>query len=368
MYCGLFFHAGLIYGAGYEWRVTSDQTSALLSFFANFIHHFRMEAFYLLSGFFYLMVFEKGRRGFLQDKLLRALVPMLIVGFTLNTYMNQLSYNYSFNWNWSYIQEGKWLSHLWFLGNLVMYFVVAWPVCKLLQPFFSHISEHHQTQNGEWLTNRERQPLLIWCLAILLAFSITGQFLTNRTDMKTFVFINLLYFAYYFGYFLMGVVAYKLRNEFFKLIHIRSFPIFITAYALLQITGKVDLELNEGTIYFCKLLSHFPLMLAAFSVLCFIGSKEISLIRSLSDASYTVYLLHQPLLIIFYVFFFEKIALGALPEYLLLTSLIFIIPLLLHLYVIKKSKLMMLLLNGDTRLNTRQPYPPRRYIKPVEYS
>lgn len=343
MYCGLFFHAGLIYGAGYEWRVTSDQTSSILALFSNFIHHFRMEAFYLLSGFFYLLAFEKGRSGFLQDKFLRAFIPMIVIGFTLNTVMNQMSYNFQFVWDWSYIVQGKWLSHLWFLGNLVMYFLIAWPVCRLLQSNSSIVLQDKTNQLA-----RTAPPLWLY-LILLLAFSVSAQFLTNNTQLKTLLFINLYYFAYYLGYFLMGVIAFKARDDFFKLVHIRWFPLYLVTYAVLQLTGKVDMGLSQAAIYLCKLLSHFPLMLAAFSLLCFVGNKENPLIRSLSESSYTVYLLHQPLLIIFYVVLFKDVRLGVFTEYLLLTTAIFIVPSLLHSYVIKKSPLLMLLLNGVSK-------------------
>lgn len=348
MYCGLFFHAGLIYGNGYEWRVTSDQTSVLLSFFSNFIHHFRMEAFYLLSGFFYLMVFNKGRSDFLPDRLLRAFIPMVVIGFTLNTLMNQLSYNYNFSWDWQYIQQGKWLSHLWFLGNLVVYFLVAWPICWMMK----------EVKTVKAYTKLTKLPLLP-TLFLLLAFSLVGQLITNGSNAKTLVFINLYYFIYFLGYFFMGIAAYHARDTFFRLIHIRWFLLYLAAYAALQLTGKVNTGLNDSIIAFCKQLSHFPLMLAAFSLLCFIGSKEIPFIRRLSDSSYTVYLLHQPLLIIFYVLFLDKVRLGAFTEYLLLTTTIFVIPMLLHLYIVKRSDTLMLIFNGVTirKANPRGPLP-----------
>lgn len=331
MYCGILFHCGLIYGSGQDWRVMSDQTSALLSLISNFLHHFRMESFYLVSGFFYLLIFEKGRSNFLHERILRALIPMLVVGFTLNFVMNMLSNNRSYELDWSYFFTGKWQAHLWFLGNLIIYFLLAFPIIKKLK-----LKE---------VNNRLRVGLSSAMLT-LLVLALVGHLVARHWSFTTIVFINFGYLFYYFAFFLMGVFAYQQKSDFYNLIELKKFPIYFILYVTLQALVKLNPNWSEELQHIIKQISHFPLMLAAFSLLCFIGKTQSKPIRFLSDASYTIYLFHQPLLIVIYVFGFAHLQLGAISEYLLLIAIVFIVSSLIHVYLVERFKLAKLLLNG----------------------
>ncbi|KYL34309.1 hypothetical protein A2I98_12240 [Pseudoalteromonas agarivorans] len=66
MILGLFYHTALIYNDGYVWRVSSSDNSIFFNYISNFIHAFRMEAFYIISGFFYLLVYTKKKRKFFK--------------------------------------------------------------------------------------------------------------------------------------------------------------------------------------------------------------------------------------------------------------------------------------------------------------
>lgn len=330
MSLGLFFHCGLIYGTGHDWRVVSSETHILLALFSNFIHHFRMEAFYLVSGFFYLLVYRKKIDGFLSERVSRVLIPMLVVGLTLNILMNGLSYNFSFEWGGAYFNDGKWLGHLWFLGNLVVYFVLAKPICERLLD-----------QQGD---EKPRSLKLIMIAMLILA--VTGQIIANHLEWKTVIFINFGYLVYYFAYFLMGVAAYQEKEEFIRMIKLKHFPLFLGTYAVIQVIIKSNVDMSTIMLELLKLVSHFPLMLAAFSILYAIGNKEHKVIRFFSDASYTIYLLHQPLIIIFYVFIFEHIELGAVTEYFMLLALVFMVSSFIHMQFISRFSLLRFLFNG----------------------
>ena len=330
MYCGILFHCGLIYGAGQDWRVVSDQTSSILSLLSNFLHHFRMEAFYLVSGFFFLLIFEKGRSNFLNERILRALIPMLVVGFTLNFAMNMLSNNRSYELGLDYFISGKWQAHLWFLGNLIIYFIVAYPLVK--------------KQNSK---SKEKIKInLSSAMIMLLLFALVGHLVAKHWSFTTVVFVNFGYLFYYFAFFLMGVFAYQQTDEFYSLIDIKKLPTYLLVYVSLQAIVKLNPGWDGELQHIIKQISHFPLMLAAFSFLCFIGQKQNKYIRFLSDASYTIYLFHQPLLIVLYVFIFAHLQLGAVTEYILLITMVFVISSAIHVYLVQRYDLAKLLLNG----------------------
>lgn len=338
MTLGLFFHCGLIYGSGQDWRVVSDETMSVIKFIANFIHHFRMEAFYLVSGFFYLLILCKGRDSFLKDRLVRALIPMLVIGLTLNVMMNHLSDNRTYDWGVNYFMNGKWLGHLWFLGNLIVYFMVSIPISKLI------------AKKAQRLSSAQ------FYIAIggLITVALIGNAAAKHFGWSTVLFINLGYLFYFYPFFLMGVLAYAAKKHFYSLISIRKLPFFLAAYAVMQGVAKIDVGLTLAQIDFIKQVSHFPLMVSAFSFLNFIGDRESRVIKLFSDASYTIYLLHQPLIILFYVAFFDSVSLGAMTEYLLLIVSVFAASLLFHLLVVEKSATAKLLLNGvQTKSNVK---------------
>jgi len=330
MYCGLLFHCGLIYGSGHSWRVESDETIRLFFYLSNFLHHFRMEAFYVVGGFFYLLIYQKHRPNFLLEKLIRAAVPMIVVGVTLNIAMNHLSVNQNYALNLDYLMTGKWLSHLWFLGNLIVYFVLALPICAYM----------HQMErfNG--------RAYFVGVLCMLLALAVSGQLMANYLELKSWLFINLNYLVYFFSYFLMGVVAFQYRTLFISMLHIKRLPLFFSCYVILQLATKLYSDMNDTLLEVIKLASHFPLMLAAFSLLCFLGRGESKWVRKFSDASYTIYLLHQPLLIFFYLGIFQWVQLGAVSEYLMLVFLVFGVSFYSHLYLVDNSVSLKFALNG----------------------
>ena len=110
MILGLFYHAALIYSVDYVWRVRDSDTSSFLTYFSSFIHAFRMEAFYLISGFFYLLVYTKRADGFLNERLTRVIPPLLVCGLLINPVMNYFSYEREFSWDsLSYFIDGQWL-------------------------------------------------------------------------------------------------------------------------------------------------------------------------------------------------------------------------------------------------------------------
>ena len=339
MYCGILFHCGLIYGSGQDWRVLSEQTSGVISLLSNFLHHFRMEAFYLVSGFFFLLIFNKQRPGFVKDRIARAMIPMLVIGLSLNFAMNALSINnQSYQVDWRYFVEGKWLAHLWFLGNLIVYFAIAAPLVKLWQ------SKSELSSSPSSLLHSAKG--LFGCFCGLTLIALAGHYLASAFGFKTVIFINFGYLFYYGPFFLMGLIAFANRDAFYRLIKLSTLPFYLACYTLLQALCLLNPEWSEGVKHLLKQISHFPLMLAAFSFLCFIGQRSSKAIRFFSEASYTIYLFHQPLLIIFYYYLFQHIQLGAVTEYLLLVTLVFAVSSFIHLVIVNRFDSAKLLLNG----------------------
>lgn len=331
MALGLFFHAGLIYGDVQGWRVLSEQSSSFIQLLSDFIHQFRMEAFYIISGIFYYLVFAKHRDGFLKDRVIRALIPMFFVGALINPIMNFFSYNRDYELSFAYLIGGDWLGHLWFLGNLIIYFLISVPICKLVL-------------NLEPLNVKK----FLLLTSVIFILGIVGKvFSIFFLDFK-FVFISFEALIYFYSYFLIGILAYKNINTFNLLLSLRYFPVYVVIYTSLVISSLLLLSISPSISKLVKIIAHLPLALAVLSLLTFLGSGESKYTRRFSDASYTVYLLHQPFLIIFYVFIFKGLTLNPYLEYFLLILMVFCLSTLFHFVFVKKYKWLRFLFNGIT--------------------
>jgi glucan biosynthesis protein C len=135
---GVVFHASLSFMPTFMgWAVQDISTSPLVSRFMTVSHSFRMEAFFLLAGFFGHVTFHrKGAREFVRTRVLRIVVPFVVGWFILRPLVvsgwimggASLRGDYDF---WAGIRAGfQTLSslpagiftgtHLWFLYYLAM--------------------------------------------------------------------------------------------------------------------------------------------------------------------------------------------------------------------------------------------------------
>lgn len=116
MVLGIFYHTALIYTPDTSWSARSVDTHQFFSYLTNFTSSFRMQAFYIIAGFFFLLIVDKkGTFVALKDRLVRLFVPMLFIGFTLNFLPNIASDYYQFPGSaLHYIYNGEWLRHTWF--------------------------------------------------------------------------------------------------------------------------------------------------------------------------------------------------------------------------------------------------------------
>jgi hypothetical protein len=83
MLLGIVLHASLSV-AGVPWMIRSEQSSAALEHVFHFIHVFRMPLFFLLSGYFSVMLWQRrGVSGLARQRLLRIGLPLLIGAYTV---------------------------------------------------------------------------------------------------------------------------------------------------------------------------------------------------------------------------------------------------------------------------------------------
>ena len=338
MILGLFLHVGLIYGVDQNWRVISNETSGFVSSISDFIHMFRMEAFYLISGFFYLLVFSKGRSGFARDRVYRALIPLLFCGFLINPLMDVYSYNRDYDWSsLEYWLQGQWLAHLWFLGNLIVYFIISLPICK-------------------WINNSKdisRTTLLLLFYVGIPIIAIIGVVFGKVTYNGTFLFISFAKLFNYYPYFIIGCFCFRNKEVFLSILNIRGFIISFCFFSFLFFLSQLNIFSGESISKTLGYLSTGSLMISMIALTYYLGAKDSRLIRSFSDSSYTIYILHQPLIIFFYVVLFQNVSWGSIIEYMLLICSVFITAYIFHIFCVKKSRTLKFLFNGVLTSNSK---------------
>lgn len=83
MLLGIALHAALAY-VGIGWVVSDERTSEPLRWFVPAIHGFRMPLFFLLSGFFTAMLWQRrGLTGLLTQRTKRILIPLILACLTI---------------------------------------------------------------------------------------------------------------------------------------------------------------------------------------------------------------------------------------------------------------------------------------------
>ena len=103
-----------------------------------------MPAFFIVSGYFCLLTIKRyGPQKFFNVRIKRIVIPLVTTAITLNT-IQILILNYT---GWknidfeTYVLTGGWISHLWFLVNLIVYFSIAFLCAKYFSQQFSKINK-----------------------------------------------------------------------------------------------------------------------------------------------------------------------------------------------------------------------------------
>lgn len=123
MLLGIVIHASDIYMVKI-WRVHDSSPSIAFDYLGSGIHSFRMEAFFLIAGFFAAMQADRSRpSNYLRHRLQQIVVPLLVTLCTLNALEYALVRP---------LQSGaasyEWIGHLWFLVDLLVLTLIFVPL------------------------------------------------------------------------------------------------------------------------------------------------------------------------------------------------------------------------------------------------
>lgn len=319
MYLGVILHSAIAYKAGHHPRYWVSDPSFKSYFFDElylWIHSFRMPLFFLLSGFFTVLLMNKvGRNEFLKNRMKRILIPflvcvILIVPFSIapftfsKLYFDEgYSFSHAMNVVWGHmlkmatLREFNGVQHFWFLLNL-MYFYAAYLIATALR-----------IDPGRIVNVLPKKTGALILVAVLITFCLMVLYLDDSTPEIWTGFVPKSPQLFYYGfYYLIGVFLFH-NKHLFESIKQHTW-LFIIIGTLLNFVNVYLFNnvIVEGTLNSAMLL--FKMLLAIQNVvLCFgllglclsLFREESPFVRYLSDASYWVYIIHFGLVVWFQI-------------------------------------------------------------------
>jgi glucan biosynthesis protein C len=343
MVAGIFFHAALVYRPGYSWRFSDPSDLVFFTALTDFLYSFRMPAFFAIAGFFCALCFERdaGIRK-LGARLMVFGVPFLVMMFTLQPlqYALKLDFRGSFQgfggtfWR-DYFRDGEYISHLWFLINLVFYYVAAWIVLILPRG-------HHYLRSAPmaYVFRYKTLMSLIACAACLPLI-----FLFKAVPIgKDYGLHGLIQYA---PFFIVGYVIYRYRHLFEEFKRVTLVDVFVMTLLWLlyyrDLTGPVGRILGLLWFYQCGFV------LTGLCMLLFhrLVKRENRLTRLVSDSAYTIYLLHHILVVLFATVVAHRLPdAGAVVKYSVVVCAVLVLTIAAHQLLIARVPLLKFMFNG----------------------
>ena len=336
MLLGIPYHIALVYMVGEPWDfATSDERSRLLSVLADFIHVFRMPLFFLVAGYFSMMILSRSTPGrWFGGRVFKLGVPMLVVGVLLNP----ISLIVQPDSAMLLADFGdQWLAHLWFLPTLIYFCgLLALMRATPLQRWFQLAVDRIATR-----------PAVGAIVFVLLAggFSGGGSLLGNRMP-ETFLVTTTFTAAVGFLPFLMLGAAMRMNDRILVSMSSSSFSAF--AVTLVPLAFVLNTTWGGSLLNVARVF--------AVSVVCFGFARALLTfcrlrlddpsrrVRRIADASFTIYLVHMPLLNVSYRFI-EPLDLPVLLDFASMVVLVTAGSYAAH-RLIARSGVLMFLFNG----------------------
>jgi glucan biosynthesis protein C len=330
LFLGIIFHAAIVYAPSIGYAIQDERREDVFGYFCYFIHSFRMPLFFLISGYFSALVWEKkGKSAYIEGRILRIFIPMSIgllflapiqyylVGKIKNPDLQLFSFLADF------LSVQKFAhSHIWFLVDLLLFsaFFILFPKRIL-----------------KYLTDSlPRNIYLLLGVFCIFTFSLTllaHSFFPRGDDILG---IDKLTFFYQFGFFICGVFSFYAHTIFEPTIELSSIVLLnwftfglliLILFYQIEITDPLWMPYFYGGVtsrmwhLFLWCLS--PFVWTRFFVLLFQSIANVSnpFTVYLVNASLPIYLLHHPISLLT-AFFFRNLDIPVYAKFCLHTFIV----------------------------------------------
>ncbi len=337
MLLGVFYHSALVFSRDRDWAIQSTNVSEIAYWMGEILHLFRMPVFFMISGYFVLFTIRKyGPDSFIKIRLKRILIPLISTALTFNVLQAYILHGA--DWGGYYFHRG-WISHLWFLWNLIFYFTVVFIVYKFIET------------KKQWFSKLASSLLKrINIHAVLFVFPIISIALLGlgRLLPDDIVGISVSSVLYYFPFFLIGMMMLFQENLLQQYVSINIFYSLVIAVAGYVITHSLSAEaglLQKVMVYYIKTFSVLYIGSLTFRFFMRFLNKQSKWLYFFAESSYTIYLIHH-VLVIYFASLLIQYNIGGFLGFVVLSCSVTMLSFLFHVFLIKKSKTLMLLYNG----------------------
>ena len=305
MLLGLVLHSAITYGIndyGNGWSL-KDPASTHLSndFIVSFIHTFRMQIFFFVSGFFGAMLFyERNPLKMIENRIARVVIPFIVFVIVLWPTIF-ISFNYTrlvFEGNPDALEivlanfsDLKTLIptrtfHLWFLYYLAMITFVSVLLALVIKKL--PVATISVSKAFSWTIQKPIIRVLVFAGLSIIIYLIMGSY---QVETSTSFIPDFNTFLYYFFFYTVGWVLFKAKHilDTFKKYDWINFILGLILFSTYFFINK-SLGFEAKII-----LKSFVVWLLIFGITGLFmryGSNHSAKMRYLSDSSYWVYLLH----------------------------------------------------------------------------
>ena len=309
MMLGLVLHASMTYSDidyGNVWPLKDiNNTSHFFHILIEFIHVFRMPAFFMVSGFFgALLFYKKSPKAMVLNRLHRIVYPFIVAililwplavfAFNFSNHMmagDQNSLKLAFE---AVFPEGlvpKNTIHLWFLFYLA---IISYLSCLLaLGQFDYHTSRiKHCFEIAHKNTFFAIIPLAAITFLTLYYMGSSSAITSGSfvPDLKTLLFYT-VYYWYGWALYLSGHLISNFMRHAWLMLALGTIMFLVKIY--------FDNSESDWAIYFAILANSISIWLYVFASLGLFlryANSGALVLRYISDSAYWVYLIHLPLI------------------------------------------------------------------------
>jgi hypothetical protein len=316
------------------WSVLDSDRRQIFDLLIIVLDVYQMPVLYFVAGYFALSSLQRrGIGGFVAAKLKRLGVPLLLVGILFVPIMPYIGYSLrtdqavgffaywraqmitAADWHWVHITTpeiamrhaqdySQW--HLWFISLLLIFFMLTAIVAKALPQLMQRRRVPEAEGNALILTS-----VVVTGVASAVLMGLVHRVSPDWTWAKIggFVLVQPTRIPIYIGFFILGFYASKrnwFRSPFFPIspwlwLSAASILVFLLLGVLKTIGDR------PAPIPWDLALTHSGLrVFSALALLCFFlsaglrwGQRPTATWRHLHPASYDIYLIHLPIVVIF---------------------------------------------------------------------
>ena len=311
MMLGLVLHASMTYSDidyGAVWPLKDvNNTSHFFHVLIEYIHVFRMPAFFVIAGFFgALLFYKKNPKTMMSNRLYRIVIPffvclmllwpMAVFAFNFSNLMmlgNEESLKLAFTATFPNGLIPQNTIHLWFLFYLAM---ISYLTCFIAMAF-----RNYDYENSFWKKGFDKLHGNLFITLIpfsvitffTLVYMNSSSAITSAAfipDMKTLCFYTVFYWYGWVLYLSRGLI-----NIFMK----HAWLMVVIGTLLFIVKMYFDMSDHQYGLYFAmyaNALTCWLYIFASMGLFLIYASSGSYTLRYISDSAYWVYLVHLPLI------------------------------------------------------------------------